>query len=145
MRRAMELAALAASRTPQDVPVGALVIAPDGTVLAEAANERELTGDPTGHAELIAMRRAAQAIGDWHLEGCTLVVTLEPCPMCAGAISQARVETVVFGAWDDKLGAAGSVFDLLRDRRLPHRVEVVPGVLATECAEQLRAFFTEKR
>ncbi|MGO1574794.1 nucleoside deaminase, partial [Agrococcus casei] len=109
MRRAIELAAAAAERTPADVPVGAVVVAPDGTELAEGANERELHADPTGHAELVAMRAAARATGDWHLDGCTLVVTLEPCAMCAGAIAQARVARVVFGAWDDKAGAAGSV------------------------------------
>jgi len=145
MRRAIELAAAAAERTPADVPVGAVVVAPDGTVLAEGANERELHADPTGHAELVAMRAAARATGDWHLDGCTLVVTLEPCAMCAGAIAQARVARVVFGAWDDKAGAAGSVVDLLRDRRMPHRVEVVGDVLAGECAAQLRKFFADKR
>ncbi|MGO1392214.1 tRNA adenosine(34) deaminase TadA [Agrococcus casei] len=145
MRRAIELAAAAADRIPQDVPVGALVIAPDRSVLAEGANERELRTDPTGHAELVAMRAAARVLGDWQLEGCTLVVTLEPCAMCAGAIAQARVARVVFGAWDDKAGAAGSVVDLLRDRRMPHRVEVVGDVLAGECAAQLRKFFADKR
>ena len=145
MRRAIALGDAAANREPADVPVGALVIGPDGGVVAEGTNERELHNDPTGHAELVAMRAAAKQLGDCHLEGCTVVVTLEPCAMCAGAIAQARVERVVFGAWDDKAGAAGSVVDLLRDRRLPHRVEVVSDVLAAECAEQLRAFFAAKR
>lgn len=145
MRQAIVLAAEAAAREPADVPVGALVLSPAGEVLAASANVRELHGDPTGHAEIIAMREAAESLGDWHLDGCTLVVTLEPCPMCAGAISQARVKTVVFGAWDDKLGAAGSVFELLRDRRLPHRVEVIGGVLAEECERQLKTFFAQRR
>lgn len=145
MRRAIDLARLAAEREPQDVPVGAVLLDPEGSVIAVGANERELHRDPTGHAELVAMREAARMRGDWHLDGCTLVVTLEPCPMCAGAIAQSRLPRVVFGAWDDKAGAAGSVVDLLRDRRLPHRVEVVGGVLEGECAEQLRQFFLERR
>ena len=145
MRRAMGLAADAASRDPADVPVGAVLLDADGREIAAAANERELRNDPGGHAEMLAMRQAAQARGDWHLDDCTLVVTLEPCPMCAGAIAQARVARVVFGAWDDKAGAAGSMLDLLRDRRLPHRAEVVGGVLEAECAEQLRDFFAQRR
>lgn len=145
VRRAMELAREAAQREPQDVPVGAVLLDESGEVLAEAANERELHSDPAGHAELLAMRRAAGMRGDWHLDGCTLVITLEPCPMCAGAIAQSRLSRVVFGAWDEKAGAAGSVVDLLRDRRLPHRVEVVGGVLESECAAQLREFFVQKR
>ncbi|MCX4982238.1 tRNA adenosine(34) deaminase TadA [Streptomyces sp. NBC_00572] len=124
-----------------DVPVGAVVLGPDGTVIARGHNEREATGDPTAHAEVLALRRAAAATGEWRLTGCTLVVTLEPCVMCAGALVQSRVERVVFGAPDEKLGAAGSLWDLVRDRRLNHRPEVVQGVLAEECAEQLTAFF----
>ena len=145
MRRAMTLAADAAARQPADVPVGAVLLDSAGRELASAANERELRHDPTGHAELLAMRQAARTRGDWQLEGCTLVVTLEPCPMCAGAIAQSRIDRVVFGAWDEKAGAAGSMLDLLRDRRLPHRVEVVGGLLEAECAAQLREFFAARR
>ncbi|WP_293695126.1 nucleoside deaminase [uncultured Agrococcus sp.] len=145
MRRAMDLARLASEREPQDVPVGAVLLDAAGKEIASGANVRELHNDPAGHAELVAMRGAARMREDWHLDGCTLVVTLEPCPMCAGAIAQSRLRRVVFGAWDDKAGAAGSVVDLLRDRRLPHRVEVVGGVLEQECAEQLRAFFAGRR
>ncbi|MGA5202952.1 tRNA adenosine(34) deaminase TadA [Streptomyces variegatus] len=125
-----------------DVPVGALVLAPDGTtVLAAGHNEREAGGDPTAHAELLALRRAAAALGAWRLAGCTLVVTLEPCTMCAGAIQQSRIDRLVYGARDEKAGAAGSLWDLVRDRRLNHRPEVIEGVLAEECAELLTAFF----
>lgn len=125
-----------------DVPVGAVVLSPDGrTVLARARNEREATGDPTAHAEVLALRRAAEAVGEWRLTGCTLVVTLEPCAMCAGALVQSRVDRVVYGAVDRKAGAAGSLWDLLRDRRLNHRPEVYPEVLADECGALLRAFF----
>ena len=128
-----------------DVPVSAFVLGPDGTRLGRGRNERELTGDPTAHAEVLAIREAALARGDWHLTDCTLVVTLEPCVMCAGAILNARIPVVVFGAWDEKAGAAGSVHDLLRDRRLNHRVEVHAGVTAEECAELLLEFFRQKR
>ncbi|MEU1916454.1 tRNA adenosine(34) deaminase TadA [Streptomyces massasporeus] len=125
-----------------DVPVGAVVLAPDGTtVLAVGHNEREAGGDPTAHAELLALRRAASALGAWRLAGCTLVVTLEPCTMCAGAIQQSRVDRLVYGARDEKAGAAGSLWDLVRDRRLNHRPEVIEGVLAEECAGLLTAFF----
>ena len=125
-----------------DVPVGAVVLAPDGTtVLAAGHNEREAGGDPTAHAELLALRRAAAAFGAWRLAGCTLVVTLEPCTMCAGAIQQSRVDRLVYGARDEKAGAAGSLWDLVRDRRLNHRPEVIEGVLAEECAGVLTAFF----
>ncbi|GIJ78125.1 hypothetical protein Xph01_25570 [Micromonospora phaseoli] len=124
-----------------DVPVGAVVYGPDGRELAIGRNERELTGDPTAHAEVLALRGAAQRLGHWRLDGCTLVVTLEPCTMCAGASVLARVSTVVFGAWEPKTGAAGSLWDVLRDRRLNHRPEVYGGVLATENAAILRAFF----
>jgi tRNA(adenine34) deaminase len=128
-----------------DVPVGAVILDADGAVLAHGRNEREKTHDPTAHAEVVAIRRAAAARGDWHLTGTTLVVTLEPCVLCAGAILAARIPRVVFGAWDEKAGASGSVHDLLRDRRLPHRVEVVPEVLATESATLLRRFFAGAR
>ncbi|KOX00490.1 CMP deaminase [Streptomyces sp. NRRL B-1140] len=125
-----------------DVPVGAVVLAPDGTtVLAAGHNEREAGGDPTAHAELLALRRAAAALGAWRLAGCTLVVTLEPCTMCAGAIQQSRVDRLVYGARDEKAGAAGSLWDLVRDRRLNHRPEVIEGVLAGECAGLLTDFF----
>lgn len=128
-----------------DVPVGAIILDADGEVIGRGRNERELRHDPTAHAEVLAIRAAAEATGDWQLTGTTLVVTLEPCPMCAGAILAARVPVVVFGAWDDKAGAAGSVYDLLRDRRLPHRVEVHGGTAEQESAELLREFFAHKR
>jgi tRNA(adenine34) deaminase len=114
-------------------------------VLATARNEREAVGDPTAHAEVLALRRAAEARGGWRLEGCTLVVTLEPCVMCAGAILASRVPTVVFGAWDEKAGASGSLYDVLRDRRLPHRVEVYAGVEADASAALLLDFFAAQR
>ena len=128
-----------------DVPVGAVVVDPDGAVIGRGRNERELRTDPTAHAEVVALREAAAARGDWQLAGCTLVVTLEPCAMCAGAILAARLERVVFGAWDEKAGAAGSVHDLLRDRRLHHVVEVYPGLRADEGARLLLDFFAAKR
>jgi len=128
-----------------DVPVGAVVVDPDGAVIGRGRNERELRTDPTAHAEVVALRGAAAARGDWQLAGCTLVVTLEPCAMCAGAILASRLERVVFGAWDEKAGAAGSVHDLLRDRRLHHVVEVYPGLRADEGARLLLDFFAAKR
>ncbi|MEJ8285051.1 nucleoside deaminase [Curtobacterium citreum] len=128
-----------------DVPVGAVVLDRDGVVVAVGRNEREALQDPTAHAEVLALRAAAAVTGDWHLDGHTLVVTLEPCPMCAGAILAARVPRVVFGAWDPKAGATGSVYDIARDRRLPHRSEVVGGVLERECAAVLDAFFSQRR
>jgi len=128
-----------------DVPVAAFVITADGTVLGRGRNERELHHDPTAHAEIVAIREAARATGDWHLTDATLVVTLEPCIMCAGAILSARIPRVVFGAWDEKAGAVGSVYDVLRDRRLNHRVEVVAGVLADECGALLLDFFQSRR
>ena len=129
-----------------DVPVGAIVVDSEGAVVGSGRNEREATGDPTAHAEIVALRDAATNAGSWNLSGHTLVVTLEPCVMCAGAILNSRIERVVFGAWDDKAGAAGSVFDLLRDRSLPIRVdEVVGGVLGEECAALLTGFFGELR
>ena len=128
-----------------DVPVGAVVLGPGGAELARGRNRREELGDPTAHAEVLAMRAAAAALGTWRLDGCTLVVTLEPCAMCAGAMVQARLARLVFGADDPKAGAVTSLVDLVRDPRLPHRVEVRGGVLADECAELLRAFFRERR
>jgi tRNA(adenine34) deaminase len=128
-----------------DVPVAALVIAADGTVIGRGHNERELHQDPTAHAEVVAIREAARTTGDWHLTGATLVVTLEPCVMCAGAILSARIPRVVFGAWDEKAGAVGSVYDVLRDRRLNHTVEVVAGIAAEDCAALLLDFFEARR
>ena len=146
--RARMLEALALAPTALetgDVPVAALVLGPDGEVLARAVNEREKADDPTAHAEILAIRAAAAVLGDWHLTGATLVVTLEPCVMCAGAIVSARIPRLVFGAWDDKAGAAGSVYDVVRDRRLNHRVEVIAGVEADACAALLLDFFESKR
>ena len=144
MRLALEEAEAAARH--DDVPIGAVVLDPSGAVIARAGNERELHADPTAHAEVVAIRRAAEAVGEWRLTDCTLVVTLEPCVMCAGVILAARVPRVVFGAWDDKAGAVGSVYDLLRDGRLPHAVpEVVGGVRADECAALLERFFRARR
>ncbi|ANW21928.1 tRNA-specific adenosine deaminase [Streptomyces clavuligerus] len=127
-----------------DVPVGAVVLAADGTRLATGHNERELTGDPTAHAEVLAIRRAARRIGGWRLSDCTLVVTLEPCTMCAGAITQSRVGRVVYGARDEKAGAVGSLWDVVRDRRLNHRPEVIIGVLEPECARLMTDFFRHR-
>lgn len=134
-------AALAAD----DVPVGALIINPAGSIVGRGNNQREELNDPTAHAEIVAIRQAALTTGNWRLDGHTLVVTLEPCAMCAGAIAQSRVKTVAFGAWDPKAGAVGSVWDILRDPRSPHQVEVISGVLEEECAELLREFFKGKR
>ena len=128
-----------------DVPVGALVVGPDGDVLGRGHNAREAEGDPTAHAEMVALRAAASSVGRWRLEGCTLVVTLEPCTMCAGALVLARVRRLVYGAEDPKAGAVGSLWDVVRDRRLNHRPEVVRGVLAGECGDLLRAFFGTHR
>nr|WP_169077745.1 tRNA adenosine(34) deaminase TadA [Microcella alkalica] len=140
------LAEAVAALETDDVPVGAVVVDADGRVIGRGRNERERLADPTAHAEVVALRQAAAATGDWQLSGCSLVVTLEPCVMCAGAILSARIPRVVFGAWDDKAGAAGSVLDLLRERSLPIRVdEVVGGVLADESAELLSRFFRGRR
>ncbi len=134
-----------------DVPIGAVILGPDGEELASARNERELTGDPTAHAEILALRRATAArgadagSGGWRLDGCTLIVTVEPCTMCAGAMVLARVSTLVFGAWEPKTGAVGSLWDVVRDPRLNHRLEVYPGVLAEECGALLREFFVRQR
>lgn len=128
-----------------DVPIGAVVLDPDGTVLGAGRNVREVDADPTGHAEVVALRAAARARGEWRLDGCTLVVTLEPCTMCAGAAVLARVERIVLGAWDAKAGAVGSLWDVVRDRRLNHRPEVVAGVAAAESAALLEEFFAERR
>jgi tRNA(adenine34) deaminase len=143
MRDALAQAALAPAHA--DVPVGAVVLDESGAVLAAERNARERLGDPTAHAELLALRAAAAARGEWRLEGATLAVTVEPCTMCAGAIGLARVARVVFGAWEPKTGAAGSLWDVLRDRRLAHRPEVVSGVLAAESAALLEGFFAARR
>jgi tRNA(adenine34) deaminase len=143
MGRALELAGAAGAEG--DVPVGAVVVAADGEVIGEGRNLREVDGDPTAHAEVVALREAARRTGSWRLEGCTLVVTLEPCPMCAGALMLARVSTLVLGAWDPKLGATGSVWDIVRDRRATHRIEVVSGVREPECSQVLLAFFEGRR
>ncbi len=138
--------AAAAATDPRDVPVGAVVFDADGRELARAGNAREALGDPTAHAEILALRRAAQVHGDgWRLEGTTLAVTLEPCTMCAGALVLARVRRVVFGAWEPKTGAVGSLWDVVRDRRLNHRPEVRGGVLEAECVAVLDAFFRTQR
>lgn len=143
MARALELAEAAAA--DGDIPVGAVVVDASGRIIGEGRNTRERDGDPTGHAEVVAMRSAARAKGEWRLEECTLVVTLEPCPMCAGAIVLARVPRVVLGAWDPKMGACGSVWDIPRDRRSVHRAEVVGGIRERECSRLLRDFFAEQR
>ena len=143
MRQALSCAREAASSG--DVPIGAVVLDADGTVVGTGVNVRERDADPTGHAEVVALRAAAAARGEWRLSGCTLVVTLEPCTMCAGAIVLSRVDRLVFGAYDDKAGAVGSLWDVVRDRRLNHRPEVVGGVLAGESAALLEAFFAEHR
>jgi tRNA(adenine34) deaminase len=143
MGQALELARSTAA--DGDVPVGALVIDANGVVIGRGRNTRERDKDPTGHAEVVAIREAASVAGQWRLEGCTIVVTLEPCTMCAGAIVAARLERLVFGAFDDKAGAVGSLWDVVRDRRLNHRPEVVSGVRADESAALLRDFFAGHR
>lgn len=143
MARALALAADAPAHG--DVPVGAVVLDASGAVIATGVNERELTGDPTAHAEVVALRRAADALGNWRLEGCTLVVTLEPCTMCAGAIVAARIQRLVFGAFDEKAGAVSSLWDVIRDPRLNHRVEVIGGIEADACGRLLRDFFDGHR
>lgn len=139
----LALAEARAALATGDVPVGAVIVDAVGRVIGRGRNERELRQDPTAHAEIVAIRQAADVTGDWHLTGCTLVATLEPCVMCAGAIVAARVSSVVFGAWDEKAGASGSVYDVLRDRRLNHRVEVFAEVDAAGCGELLREFFED--
>lgn len=143
MRRALALAREAARAG--DVPVGAVVVGADGRLLGEGSNRREAEADPTAHAEIVALRAAARALGTWRLEGSTLYATLEPCPMCAGALVAARVRRLVFAARDPKAGAAGSLYNLVEDARLNHRLVVAAGVLADEAGELLRAFFRERR
>lgn len=138
--------AVAVTAGPRDVPVGAVIVGPDGRQLASAANAREERGDPTAHAEILAMRSAAAVLGDgWRLADATLAVTVEPCTMCAGALVMARIGRLVFGAWEPKTGAVGSLWDVVRDRRLTHRPDVRGGVLADECAAPLEAFFARQR
>ena len=143
MRVALDAARKAVAS--HDIPVGAAIFNGGGELVATGHNERELHNDPTAHAEIVAIRNAAEKLGDWHLTDYTLVVTLEPCAMCAGAIAQSRLQTVVFGAWDEKAGAVGSVWDLLRDSRAIYKPEVLSGVLEDECAQLLSDFFTTKR
>lgn len=141
----LALAEAAAAAKHEDVPIGAVVLDASGVVIGAAGNERELHGDPTAHAEVVAIRRAAEAVGEWRLSGCTLVVTLEPCTMCAGAIVAARLDRLVFGAFDDKAGAVASLWDVVRDPRLNHRPAVTSGVLAEEAAALLEEFFEARR
>ena len=143
VRRALDEARRAGAAG--EVPIGAVVIDASGAVVGVGRNEREATHDPTAHAEVVALRAAGAALQSWRLDGCTLAVTLEPCPMCAGAAWLARVERVVFGAWNPEYGAAGSLWDVLRDGRLNHRPEVVSGVMADECAAVLAEFFADRR
>ncbi len=144
MRVAIQHAKIAAIAS-KDVPVGAVILNANGDLISAGNNKRELLNDPTAHAEIVAIRHAATALGNWRLDGCTIVVTLEPCAMCAGAITQSRISKVVFGAWDEKAGASGSVWDLLRDPRALHKVEVTSGVLEEECGVMLKEFFSEQR
>ena len=144
MRVAIDHAKIA-SVASRDVPVGAVILNADGDLISTGNNQRELLNDPTAHAEIVAIRHAATALGNWRLDGCTLVVTLEPCAMCAGAIAQSRISKVFFGTWDEKAGASGSVWDLLRDPRALHKVEVTSGVLEEECGAMLKEFFSEQR
>ena len=144
MRAALERARFGATASG-DVPVGAVILNSKNEIIALGNNTRELLRDPLGHAEIVAIRAAARALGSWRLDGCTLVVTLEPCAMCAGAIMQSRIPRVVFGAWDEKAGAAGSMWDLLRDPRALHKVEVISDVLKDECAALLKEFFVQQR
>ena len=143
VRRALDEARSAGAAG--EVPIGAVVVAASGEVVGVGRNEREATHDPTAHAEVVALRSAAASLGTWRLDGCTLAVTLEPCPMCAGAAWLSRVDRVVFGAWNEEYGAAGSLWDVLRDGRLNHRPEVVSGVLAEECRALLADFFAARR
>ena len=144
MRVAIEHAKIA-SVASKDVPVGAVILNAHGDLISTGNNQRELLNDPTAHAEIVAIRHAATALGNWRLDGCIVIVTLEPCAMCAGAIAQSRISKVVFGAWDEKAGASGSVWDLLRDPRALHKVEVTSGVLEEECGLMLKEFFSEQR
>ena len=147
-QKAMEIAleqALFSSKASGDVPVGAVVLDEIGRLVGIGSNRRELLSDPVGHAEIVAIKSAARALGKWRLDGCTLVVTLEPCAMCAGAIAQSRISRLVFGAFDEKAGAVGSLMDVLRDPRALQKVEVISGVMQEECAKVLSDFFKERR
>lgn len=144
MRAALTEAQVAID-TSGDVPVGAVIVSSTGEIVARGWNQKELLGDPTAHAEIVAIREASSLLGDWRLDGYTLVVTLEPCVMCAGAIQAARISRVVFGAWDEKVGASGSLYDLVRDKRLGSEIEVIPEVLSLEAGNLLKEFFTDKR
>ncbi|MEI9906816.1 MAG: tRNA adenosine(34) deaminase TadA [Actinomycetota bacterium] len=144
VKHAIELS-LSELDNSKDVPVAALILNESGEIISVGTNERELLNDPTAHAEIVAIRRAAEKLDTWRLDGCTLVVTLEPCAMCAGAVAQSRISRLVFGAWDSKAGAVGSVWDVLRDPRAIHKLEVVSGVMADECAEVLQSFFKKRR
>lgn len=143
MQIALREAQLAGERG--EIPIGAVVLDSEGQILAAAGNSRELDCDPTAHAEVIALRRAAIELGDWRLSNCTLIVTVEPCPMCAGAAVLARVKTLVFGAWNEEYGASGSRWDLVRDRRLNHSIEVISGVRVDECSALVRDFMARQR
>ncbi len=143
MRLALEQAEIAGAR--YEIPIGAIVVDETGAVIAAAGNSRDELIDPTAHAEVLALRAAAQVRGDRLLTGCTIYVTLEPCPMCAGAVVMSRVDRLVFGAWNEEYGAAGSRWDIVRDRRLSHRPEVLAGVLADECGEIVRTFLADRR
>jgi tRNA(adenine34) deaminase len=142
---AMQLALAEANQSGQDVPVGAVLVDPDGNIVSFAHNEREATGDPTAHAEILAIQRAGKASSKWRLDELTMVVTLEPCVMCAGAIVAARIPRIVFGAFDDRVGGAGSRYDLVRDSRLGSPVEVITGVMQDECSNVLKEFFEKRR
>lgn len=142
MERALELAQQAAQNN--EIPIGAVIVH-NNTIIGEAANNREASHDPTAHAEVLAIKQAAQHLDDWRLEDTTMYVTVEPCPMCAGAAVMARIPKVVFGAWNDEYGAAGSRWDLMRDPRLPHRIEVISGVREAECATLLTDFLSQRR
>jgi tRNA(adenine34) deaminase len=147
-QKAMEIAleqALFSSKASGDVPVGAVVLDEIGRLVGIGSNRRELLSDPVGHAEIVAIKSAARALGKWRLDGCTLVVTLEPCAMCAGAVAQSRISRLVFGAFDEKAGAVGSLMDVLRDPRALQKVEVISGVMQEECAKVLSDFFKERR
>ena len=143
MRLAIDEAS--AASVEGEIPIGAVVIGPDDSVIAQAHNERETSHDPTAHAEVLALRSAAQRLGRWRLDDCTLVVTLEPCPMCAGAVVMSRIPRLVFGAWNEEYGAAGSRWDLVRDRRLSRRTEVIGGLMAEECGAMVRTFLEAQR
>jgi tRNA(adenine34) deaminase len=143
MQAALSLAKVAADKG--DVPVGAIVVNDAGEILGTGQNLREQNNDPTAHAEIVALRNASEKLGSWRLDDLTLVVTLEPCAMCAGAILQSRIKRLVFGAWDEKAGAVGSVMDVIRDPRALNKVEVITGIMEKECSEVLRDFFNTKR